>query len=215
MSDKTNKPKRLTTPAGIGQYVWVNKPDTKFDDDGVYKVSLILEGVAAESLQSDIDDAVDAAWDEKTSDLTAAKIKKLTKAYPYEDEVDDDGNETGRMVFKFKQNAVINSKKKGRIEVKVPVFDAKGKPSKAIVYSGSTLKVSFSMRSYLMESSKSVGVTMDLNAIQVLKLVSGSGGGNADSYGFGEEDGYDSSDEAGSEFADETEGNDGNPEEDF
>ena len=32
----------FTTPKGIAQYPWLSKPDTKFNEEGVYKVDLII-----------------------------------------------------------------------------------------------------------------------------------------------------------------------------
>ena len=71
----------------------------------------------------------------------------------------------------------------------VPLFDARGKRIEDIVFSGSKIKVSFSVRPYLVESSKSIGVSLDLNAVQVIELAEG-GAAEAGDYGFAEEDGY-------------------------
>ena len=32
----------FTTPKGIAQYPWLSKPDTKFSEEGEYKVNVIL-----------------------------------------------------------------------------------------------------------------------------------------------------------------------------
>ena len=32
----------ITTPKGIAQYPWLSKPDTKFSEEGEYKVNVIL-----------------------------------------------------------------------------------------------------------------------------------------------------------------------------
>lgn len=194
MADKKKRP-TFTTPVGVGRYMWVRKPDTKFNAEGTYKVDLILEGKDAEKLKERIDGLIDEAWDEKTDGLGAAKVKKLSRACPYEAEEDDDGNETGRTIFKFKQNAVIKMKDGSKKKVKIAVFDAKGKPTEANPYSGSSVAVSFSTRPYLMESTKMVGITMDLLAVQIIELVSGGSRDGAD-YGFEtHDDGFDEDDE--------------------
>jgi hypothetical protein len=36
------QPITFTTPKGIAQYPWLSKPDTKFSEEGDYKVNLIL-----------------------------------------------------------------------------------------------------------------------------------------------------------------------------
>ena len=37
----------FTTPKGIAQYPWLSKPDTKFSEEGDYKVNLILNAEEA------------------------------------------------------------------------------------------------------------------------------------------------------------------------
>ena len=207
--EKKARPAKHVSAAGRGKYVWVNKPDMKFDEGkgGKFKVDLILEAADAATDKKIIDAAVEAAWAQMTAEIkeklagkAAAKIKTLSREYPYVELSDDDGKETGDVQFKFKQNAIIKSAKKGLINVKIPIFDAKGKPISDIVYGGSLLKVSYSMRPYLMESTKKIGVTLDLNAVQVLELVSSSGAADAEGYGFGAEEGYEGEEAPGSEF---------------
>ena len=36
------QPVTFTTPQGVAQYPWLSKPDTKFSEEGDYKVNLIL-----------------------------------------------------------------------------------------------------------------------------------------------------------------------------
>jgi hypothetical protein len=36
------QPITFTTPKGVAQYPWLSKPDTKFSEEGEYKVNLIL-----------------------------------------------------------------------------------------------------------------------------------------------------------------------------
>ena len=52
---KPKKP-RYTTPAGIAQYPWLNKPDTKFNPDGEFKVNLEVDSESAQSLVTFLDE---------------------------------------------------------------------------------------------------------------------------------------------------------------
>lgn len=222
---KYEKPPVYTTPPGVGQYTWVNKPDTKFNDEGVYKTNLVLDAEGADkqcrdaktgedagTLQELIDAAMVAAEAEAKQKLAAAKKagkakgKKIIQfdAVPFEAELDDDEDETGSMIYKFKSTASGVSKKTGKPwHRKMPLFDSKGKPVKANVYAGSTIRCAFSAKPWVNPKFE-YGVKLQLEGVRVLELVSGSGGASADALGFGdEEDGYDAADEVEDDDVDE------------
>lgn len=206
------KAKKYVSPRGVAVYPWLNKPDTReFNGQPskpAYKVQLRLEGADAAKLKKAVDGWVEESFEQTTENLNeriasakgAAKAKakqaleSLERHYPYEPEYDDEGNETGAVLFKFKQNAEIKQKDGTVDKITVPLFDAKGKPMKELVYGGSEIKISFTQRPYHMASSNTAGTTLDLKAVQVLELVS-SGGGNASAFGFEEEDGFEASDD--------------------
>lgn len=167
----------LLTPFGIARYIHVNKPDEYVDPKTGkrakprYKAQLIVDGADRDSLKGDIDKAVDEAWAELTEGLPKAKLSKLRKAYPYDEELDEDGEATGRLVFKFSRNAEIEVK--GELIKRSPplVVDAKQHPvSNAPVWTGSEIRIAYSTRSYLNDSTQCVGITLDLAKLQVRKL---------------------------------------------
>ncbi len=179
--------KTLTSPKGVAVWPKVNRPDTKFNADGVYTVDLRLEGKTAETFKAIIDAHVTASYDTAVKDNPKAK-KSIVEAFPYKAETDEEGDDTGATLFRFKRNAVGKNGKTGETWTnKVKLFDAKGNPCAVIVGGGSDLKVSFTIRPYYMSSTKNAGVTLDLLAVQIIKLVQG---GSAESYGFGEEEGW-------------------------
>ena len=47
--------KTITTPAGVARYPHLNRPDTKFDEIGVYKVNLELTAEEAEPFISQVE----------------------------------------------------------------------------------------------------------------------------------------------------------------
>lgn len=188
--EKKQKFVRTTTPKGRASYPWLNRPDTKFDADGVYKCNLVVPKKDAKKLIALIDAEAKKA-------LVAAgeanpKLKKTIKAgeLPYYAETDDEGEETGNIVFKTKQRARITTKKGEVIEKTIPLFDASGAKVKANVGGGSVLKLNIELAHYYMAAQKSAGVTLRLQAAQIIDLVEFGSGGSAESYGFGSEDGY-------------------------
>src|SRR5699024_3019131 len=78
-------------------------------------------------------------------------------------------------------------------------FDAKGKPMLKVpdIWGGTVGKVSFSFVTdgYFIPGTGACGISLQLEAVQIIDLVS-AGQRSADDYGFGEEEGYEHDDEA-------------------
>tara|TARA_Y100001937_G_C6948582_1_gene253596 strand:- start:2 stop:580 length:579 start_codon:yes stop_codon:yes gene_type:complete len=161
------------TEVGKAIYPHLNKPDTRFQKEGVYKVTLELSPVNAKNLLKHIDDGIKLATKDSKSNKTAQ--------LPYKTD------ENGNMQFNFKCKASGVSKTGQNWEQKPKVFDSKGTPiSKDIlVWGGTTMKVAYEIIPYSNNMLGS-GVSLRLKAVQVHDLVSG-GGASADSYGFKEE----------------------------
>lgn len=161
------------TEVGKAIYPHLNKPDTRFQKEGVYKVTLELSPVNAKNLLKHIDDGIKLATKDSKSNKTAQ--------LPYKTD------ENGNMQFNFKCKASGVSKTGQNWEQKPKVFDSKGTPiSKDIlVWGGTTMKVAYEIIPYSNNMLGS-GVSLRLKAVQVHELVSG-GGASADSYGFKEE----------------------------
>lgn len=213
--------KTIISPAGKAAYPRLNKPDTKFDADGVYKCPLIVDtdtekgGKFKEYLDNQYEEAFEAAVKKcvedgsfKTEALARKKIKRAD--LPYTVVEDEDGEETSLIKVNFKMKAKVKSRKTGEtFELKPKVFDAHKQelPKCPAVYSGSILKVAFKPI-FWFTKQLGAGVKLQLEAVQIIELVSGSGG-DADSYGFGDEDGYSYEAPAGGAFDDES--NDDDP----
>lgn len=187
------------SPFGIAIHPWLNKPDTKFNKDGVYKLDLRLDGPEATALKEQVEAAANAAYEayfeddsERGGKSIPVKDRKNWKVYlPFEVDEDDQGNPTGYIVFTFKQNAKIKLKDGTVKDIIVPIKDASGK--KAVhkpVFGGSELRVMFTFRDIPMKSLKQVGVQLALAQVQVKNLkTSGQGGPDFDQVeGYEEED---------------------------
>lgn len=188
---------KIITPKGVAIYPHLNKPETKFNAAGVYdcRVRLDPKDKEVEALVSKLEKLRDSFYDETTAALKesgkAAKAKKLKKRDVFTDDVDADGEETGLIVLKAKTTA-SGTGKDGKPWKRSPLlFDAKGTKlvNAPLVYGGSEVKVAATARPYLMESSGEIGVTLYLDAVQIIKLVTGTGQ-SADDFGFGEEEGF-------------------------
>jgi hypothetical protein len=177
-----------TTPAGAVFYPYVFSPDTKFNADGDYKAKLRLSGPSATKLKGQVDALIEKALDQAREENPKRKPKEANP--PYVEVLDDNGQETGEVEFSFKQRAVITTKK-GPLEMKPKVFDAKGTPiiEPVVIGNGSTVKIAYEPNPY--STSIGTGVSLRLKAMQVIELKEMNGAGDgANSFGFGEEEGY-------------------------
>lgn len=219
-----------TTPVGVAVYPRLNQPDTKFNAAGTYSVKLVLSAEDAAPLMEAIEKVADEAYENAKASLEAKleeakaaekpkvkkKLEKLEKGdLPFAPEYDDEGNETGNFVFSFKTNAsYVDKKTKKTVQREVTMFDAKGKKlegkKRPSIWGGSKLSVAYMLSDFYNAATDNAGCSPRLNAVQIVELVSGSGG-NAASYGFGAHDGgYESEDGADGDgpFSDQTGGDD-------
>jgi hypothetical protein len=195
MAKKKNP--QFVTPAGTASFPYITKADFKFNAGGVFKVRLLLDPDedGTKKLIAKIESALDEAYDDFTTEQPKLKKLKYAKESPVSPDLDDDGEETGKIAIKFSQKRLIEYKdrqsgEQKSFEATVPVYDAKGGKVTKAVYGGSVIKVCFEIVPYCMASTKKIGVSLRLIAVQVINLVTGSGDRAADHYGFGEEDGY-------------------------
>lgn len=198
MSNNAKKPQYIKgTIKGVAKYPRLNEPDTKFNAQGVFSVKLILTQEDATPLMETIDTLMTKTFDEKVADMKAnnkspALIKKVKQAdTPYQEVFDEDGNATGEYEVTFKMNHKF-TKKDGTVETRRPkLFDANGAEIKGVapsIWGGSVLTVAYQLVPFDSPVA-GIGVSMRLQAVQINKLVSGSGG-TAESYGFGKDGDY-------------------------
>lgn len=210
MAKPTKKAPMFTTPTGVFKFPRLNEPDTKFKPEGEYTVKLVLSLENAQplidTLQPLFDQAVAAG--EAVYKALPVKTRKQTefKTTPFFSPIYDEQTEeeTGDIEFTFKMKASGTNKKTGKPWSRKPViFDAKGTPlTKApAIWGGTVGKVSFSVPSMFDDTdapgfyttAAGAGLSMRLEAVQIIDLVSGAQR-NAAGYGFGEEEGFSASD---------------------
>jgi len=95
-----NNYERVVSPKGTAQYAWLTQPDTRFDPVGHYKTNLIVKADEAQTLIQAIDKALEQS---ATLAKESTKNKKPKQApLPYIEEIDEEGNTTDNLIFKFK-----------------------------------------------------------------------------------------------------------------
>ncbi len=233
MADNKKRPQnpKFTSPKGKFKYPRVNEPDMGNAEypkpNGEYSVQLVLTTDEAKPLIDKLQPIHAKAVEDGAVEFAALapqarkKLKDITVNDLFSTEFDKETEEeTGNLIFKFKMTASGVSKKTGKKWSRKPViFDAKGTPmtNAPSIWGGSIGKVAFEASPYFIKGTAAVGVSLRMNAVQVIELVSGQGK-DASDYGFGEEEGFthteDEKDTGG--FSDETQAPAGAPvEEDF
>ncbi len=192
MPTKTKeKVKQITTPAGTASYPFLTRPNTKFDADGEYRVTLILPANEAKPLMKSIDEAMKESFEKAKSD-NPKKAKSIRMAKPpYTNVTDDNGNETGDIQFGFKMKAKITPRNGGEpFEVKPALFDAAGQslPKTVSIGSGTKMKICAELIPYFTDLV-GAGITLRLKAVQIIELIEYNGQ-TADKFGFGVEEGF-------------------------
>jgi hypothetical protein len=181
----------------------LNEPDTKYKKEGEYSVKLRF---AADEFPAELLEKLEALRDEQQAatikELTAkkqgAKVKSLSVRDILTAEKDrETGEETGNFIINVKMKASGKTKAGKAWTRKPDLFDAKGNKlvNAPSIWGGSILKVAGEALAYYTPKDNEVGVAFYLNAVKIIKLVSGKQR-DASDYGFGEEEeGYTSSNE--------------------
>lgn len=171
--------KLLVSPIGLAKYPRLNEPDTKFDDDGVYKITLELTEAEAAPLVEAIHEGQKEAVKLAKEQVKSGKKIKLADL-PYAE-----NEETGKIEVSFKRKAKGKKKDGTVFETHVALFDRHGNrldPKGPIIGGGSRIAVSYEINPFYV-AALGAGVSLRLYAVMVYDLVEYQGG-TAESYGF-------------------------------
>jgi hypothetical protein len=210
----------------VATLIFIDRPSKKYNN---YTLHLAYDSgnAAVKKLKADWEKRAEAVRQKAIKDAQAAKkgvaaAKALEITTPISEEMDEEtGEPTGRLIIKAKTSAEYKDKKTNEmVAVRVPVFDAKAKPVKGRTKAGkgTIAKISGTLSEYVSASIKKAGLTLYLDAVQILELV--EYGGDGSSYGFeAEEDGYDAeaaaADDDDDAFGGEGEGDESSDDADF
>lgn len=178
---------RISVGPGRAVYPALDRPDTKFDELGQYKADLAVPLAQAEPLMK------------KLADMHKAHVGKApakasnTMWYM---ETDEDGEETGNVVFKMRIKNRLN--RDGKLWDRKPKqFDAALRPCEVNPWGGSVLAVSAVV--YEWDAGGKKGISLQPQAVQIIELVSG-GGKDASAFGFDATDGFTAPENAAPDF---------------
>lgn len=140
------------TYKGFAVYPWINKADTEYDSQGVYKTGLRVPADQAKELMKQVQEV---AMDE----FGAKKADKARMPWKVDDE-------TGEII--------INAKSKFQPKV----YDSEGQyiPADRLpqIWGGSVLRLKGQINTY--DNSGNTGVSLQLSGIQVIELAERQGG---------------------------------------
>tara|TARA_R100001463_G_scaffold6298_2_gene20778 strand:- start:1138 stop:1665 length:528 start_codon:yes stop_codon:yes gene_type:complete len=143
----------FSTPQGTAQHPWLNKADTKFDEEGVYKTELIVPQDAAKELVGRIN--------EFAIEQLGTKISNALM--PYSSDPD-----TGAVTFKVKSKFAPKFKDSaGQLMVGDTVPQ---------LWGGSVIRVAGTLTAY--DKGVNVGVKLNLGAVQVIQPAETTNGGD-------------------------------------
>ena len=181
--------KKLKVLEGTAMWAKVFEPDTKFNPLGDYSISLQMPEEDAVTMGEQLEELIQAEFNEAVKKDPRLK-NKLTTQDVYQPVYDrDTGDDTGNVEFKFKLKAKVQKRDGTYYEQQPVVLDSLKTPvpSDVLIGNGSKVKVAFEPIPYVMSSTKKVGVSLRLKAVQVIDLVEY---GNSAASVFDEEDGF-------------------------
>lgn len=174
----TIKGKKVTSPKGQALWAKLDKPDREYNEKGQYSVDLVADPgctkvkAFVETLEALRDTAMVQANEGKP------KNKLYTPREVFKEEFDREGNETGNIVFKFKMNNVDDRREGQNKVVLVGPKASEGAIPMVNIGNGSEIRCVAFANPYSMASDKTIGVSLILEKVQLIELV--SFGGNDD-----------------------------------
>jgi hypothetical protein len=183
---KKHDPINITGELVFGNLV---KPDTRFTNGkpGTFNAVLRISESQAKAINEALKPLAQKMLEEEIENAPNAAKKREIKAYAMKlvaaPEEDRDTGEivAGSFIIKAKQQSIIQPKdtSKKQIDMKVRGFDAKGKELSEDLMTklgrGSKITIRVTPSPYVMPSTKACGVSLRLQAVQVLEYVEYSG----------------------------------------
>lgn len=189
------KKEQFFTPIGVFKYAHLNKPDTRYKEEGEYSVTVALDKddkattafiKQIEALVEKQEEAAEAGFENASPKQKAAwKKKGITEPVImpfFDDELDEEGDPTGRVLFKFKTKATFE--KDGKTMKKtVTLVDGKGQvipyKKRPLVYAGTEGRIAFTVGFSFIAKDAEAYMSFYLNQAQITQLASGGGGTSA------------------------------------
>ena len=166
MATKTKRP-TIITPEGIARYPWVNNPNTKFNEDGEYKIGVIVTKKEADAFKKQLKPFYDAAYEQEVAKNGGEAVKKASSS-PV---VKNDGDEGGWEI-RAKLKAKVISRDGTVHNLRVGLFDSQGKPhpKDVVIGGGSRVRVAVRPKFWNVSAVGGFGMTLELDAVQIIDL---------------------------------------------
>lgn len=193
------KRKIYTSALGTTEpYAYIAKPDTKFNDRGVYKVQLTIPNNQCQGMIDAIVKCHEENYAARVEEFEAnpPQVQRGKKPMvPYEGDMPFVDNNDGTTTFSFKCYGSFVDKKTGETkQINLAVVDSKGKKMQNVplIAGGSKLKVKYSMIPFGWSKVAGASVKLQLESVMLVELTTFGGGddGWADEV---EEGGYEAS----------------------
>lgn len=205
------------TPKGVAVWPNLNAPDTKFKPEGEYTCKLAFDpnDPKVQAMIAHFEKVRDELYAAEIEDADTPKKKKELEKYQvapvFTEELDKEGDETGRILINFKMKASGVAKKTNKPWSRRPaIFDSRGKEIKnpPQIGGGSTLRVACEFNGGPVPSAKMFYLSPKLVGAKLIELVQ-FGSLSSSDMGFDEdEDGYVADDSAPSGFDEDESGSD-------
>lgn len=181
----------FTSPVGEAVFPWITKADTEFDSKGVYRTDLSVPFDEAQEfiakLEKARNDFLHTLPAGKQSALTPRPVymEEMTRPEYPENATDAEkkaireswvGEPTGNVIFRFKLKAFVDTDDGGFTQSPVVVKADTGEKVEDPVFNGSIIRVRGQIVPYTNAAAGTVGITLRMKAVQVIELVSGTGG---------------------------------------
>jgi hypothetical protein len=164
---------RLSTPEGTAVFPALQTPDTKFNENGVYKADLAVPLQEAEPLMEKLAD-IHKSW-------TGKAPKKSDNTMWYFETDKETGEETGNVVFKLRVKNIIRKRDGKMIDRRPKLFDASLRPIDVNPWGGTRMVVSFDVYEW---AANQRGVSLQPVGVQIINLVQGGASADPEAMGF-------------------------------
>lgn len=162
------------TMTGTAVYPRLVTPDTKYNELGVYQADIRVPFEEAKGLMAELA-AVFKQWTGKAPAKADNTMWKMV--------LDDDGNETGEVLFKFRVKNFM-SKQTGELVQRNPkLFFEKGVEKSDKIGGGTQMKVQFQVYCW---TATSKGVSLQPMSVLIQELREYEGGSGGNPFGVGE-----------------------------
>ena len=138
------------SPIGVAAYPHLNKPDTRFDDDGIYQVNMIYSKKEVKEIQDIVEPLMNGGFHN-----------------PVKPELGEDDKPTGKFNVRFKMKALMKIKGK-RVAQRPVLTDTAGNRVISNIGGGSKLRIAY--QAVPFDQGKG-GVTLRMKAVRVIELV--------------------------------------------